>query len=664
MKKHIKIVLFCSLITVIGAMTSCSSYLDKAPFSSVNPEEQYKDFVKFQGAVEELYNCVPSICNRDDNNFFNNGEDEMWQQNASNQGAYVWQVDMGNFWAWQREAGNGGGGSFLDKNPSWDYVNTSNDKHSKSLWGSSWYGIRKCNMLLANLSKMAGTDDEKKAIAGQIYFFRAWFHFSLITYWGGMPYITKILPPDQKLTLPRLTYQATADSCAKDFQKASELLPSNWDDSNYGPGVKTSGKNDLRITKWMALAYLGKNYLYAGSPLMNMSSGGAEEYNKSYCQKAADAFGTLLANCLEENTSGQCQYRLVPWSNYSDIVYTNGQSGRMPGSAIIGSNTYLEAIFRGPNYGGSDQSMNKEYLCAGVLQDRSWSQYPTANYINYFGMSNGLPINTVSKADVNGDNGSGYDTHYPWKNRDPRFYINFAYDTKRMVLSGTSGTTFTYANLYTGGNYTDPAKGSNTGYLLLKYDPVGFNKYDNKYNANQIHISWIRLADVYLMYAEALVQAKQSVSAVSTTFNMTPVQAVNKIRNRVVINTTTDQRLPGISPLFLGSVESFMGELRRERAVELAYEGHRFNDLRRWHLLAKYPYTIKTGISFDRDIPETNHTTPANKFTDKTVPENNKINNLKEYTVLTRYYSEKHYWLPLKRTDASYYLEFPQNPGW
>lgn len=658
MKNNIKVILFCGLFSLLGGLTSCTAYLDKAPASTVDPENQYKNFTNFQGFTEQLYNCIPSFCNRDDNNFFNNGEEEHWAPNAANQVAWIYSVDMGNFWAWQKEFGYGSGGSFLDSSNGFDQ---GSGKSTKALWPGCWFGIRKANEGLANLSKMSGTTDEKNYIAGQLYFFRAWFHFSLISYWGGMPYISKVLPADKPLTLKRLTYQACADSIAKDFQRAYELLPGKWAETNpTDPGFLTATKNDLRINKWMALAYLGKNYLWAGSPLMNMASGGTESYNQAYCKKAADAFGTLL----KASEDGTCQYSLIPWSNYSDLVHTNGQGGKMPGSATVNGVVYNEAIFRGPNYGGTGQSMDKEYLCGGgVLQDRSWSQYPTANYVNYFGMNNGMPITKVDADEP----AIGYDTHYPWKNRDPRFYINFAYDTKRMINTGSNGKNYTYANLYNGGNYTlngGVSAGCTTGYLLLKFNPVGLNKYDNAYNNHQVHMSWLRLGDAYLMYSEAVAQGYQSLTATSNTFSQNAVYAINKIRNRVVVNAATDARLPGINAKFLTNLDDFMSELRRERAVELAYEGHRFNDLRRWHLLAKYPYNIKTGITFDRDIKETNNATPTFNFLDKTVPENNKINNLKEVVLLTRYYSEKHYWLPLKRADANIYADFPQNPGW
>jgi hypothetical protein len=96
-----------------------------------------------------------------------------------------------------------------------------------------------------------------------------------------------------------------------------------------------------------------------------------------------------------------------------------------------------------------------------------------------------------------------------------------------------------------------------------------------------------------------------------------------------------------------------MSEVRRERAVELSFEGHRFNDLRRWLLLDKAPYNTKTSQEFKRvgSINEED----ASK---------NQVIDFREENILTRNFTSKHYWLPLKKTDTSMYLEFTQNPGW
>jgi hypothetical protein len=120
---------------------------------------------------------------------------------------------------------------------------------------------------------------------------------------------------------------------------------------------------------------------------------------------------------------------------------------------------------------------------------------------------------------------------------------------------------------------------------------------------------------------------------------------VNKIRERAGVE--------GVAAKFTGNKDKFMDEVRRERAVELAFEGHRFNDLRRWLLLDKAPYNIKTSQEFVR----------AGKFDPKN-PQNTEVSGFKEKTILTRHFTSKHWWMPLKKKDTSIYPEMFQNPGW
>lgn len=130
---------------------------------------------------------------------------------------------------------------------------------------------------------------------------------------------------------------------------------------------------------------------------------------------------------------------------------------------------------------------------------------------------------------------------------------------------------------------------------------------------------------------------------------MNAVTAVNKIRERAGVGDVADE--------YLTTLDGFMSELRRERAVELAFEGHRWTDLRRWLLVDKEPYTLKKAVYFDRAKDQTD----ADRYKN---PENNHVVNLREEVLSTRHFTEKHYWLPFLKSDVQMYPEFKQNPGW
>lgn len=623
MKKYIQILILGGLLSVLCGTTSCTDYLDKSPDSDISEVDAFKDFTNFQGFTEELYYCIPDFAKGYWTNSFNWGEDEIMNVGIDYHMCY--KVDQGDFWGWQSEH-DGWQSGWMDRN---ENVTTDNDRFHKSLWPLAWYGIRKCNMGLANMNLMTdATEEERNLVEGQLYFFRGWFHFELIQFFGGLPYIDTVLPSGETLTLPRLSYQECADKAAEDFRRAADLLPVDWDKTTVGKN--TLGKNQLRINKIMALGYLGKNYLWAGSPLMNSESQGNKTYNADYCKKAAEAFGELLT--LVE--SGQTQYSLVDFAHYSDLFYTIGQNGMMPGST--------EAIFRGPSYGWNNTNWGEsKQFGTGILNDSGVTSLPTANYVNYYGMANGLPLTDAE---------AGFDKTHPWKGRDPRFYHDIVYDGVKVVEGNLNAENepLRYASLFTDGLLRDATKGSRTGYLMYKFIPIKCNKFDDGYgysNHFNIHLSWMRLADIYLMYAEAAANAGGSATSKASTCSLSALDAINKIRERAGVENVNGK--------YTGSLDGFLSELRRERAVELAYEGHRFNDLRRWLLLTEYPYNIKTSQEFIR----------AGALNEDE-PSQNTVSGFTEKVILTRNFTDKHYWLPLKKSDTSLYPEFGQNPGW
>ena len=629
MKKRIKLLFVAVVCSMTFGVTSCSDFLDRDPQSLVSEKDAFKNFVNFQGFTEELYQTIPDFTNGYWTNSWNWGEDEI-QSTAQNFHFGV-KIDNGDFWGWQRNF-DGWQAGWMDRNTNL----TNDDRFAKSLWGLGWYGIRKANLGLENIDKLTdATQEEKDLIKGQLLFFRGWYHFMFMQYFGGLPYIDKVLPGDQKLTLPRLKYSECADKAAADFREAANLLPINWD--NTTAGKRTLGKNTLRINKIMALGYLGKNYLWAGSPLMNSVSGGGTSYNADYCKKAAEAFAELLKLC----ESGEAPYSLLPFAQYYTNFYTTGQNWQMPGGT--------EAIFRGPYYGanGSNWGTSKQYSPL-IISEGDVKFLPTANYVDNYGMANGLPIKDITKADPE----SGYNPEYPWKGRDPRFYNDIVFDGVRMVagsIPNANEVNNRFANLHTGGSYRDIATGSRTGYLLFKFVPRTANKYDQGYGYDKslnIHLPYMRLADIYLMYAEAAAQGYGSPMGKAGTYTKTSVDAINVIRDRAGVGH--------VDAKFLASLDVYMEELRRERAVELSFEGHRFNDLRRWLMISKSPYTLKKSVEFDRD-------TTLDPTKD---PKDNRVLNIRESLILERKFTDKHNWLPLKVNDVNLYLEFAQNPGW
>lgn len=654
MKNKIKTLLLtgCVSLALGTSLSSCQDYLDKEPDSTVSADDAFANFRNFQGFVEEIYNCIPDKekCNYCPS--WNWGDDEIFNPEADNRMTH--QVDLGNFRAWEST------GNWLKR----DGSSTSTDKFAHGIWNHAWYCIRKCNLGLQNIDKfVTGSAEEKKLIEGQLYFFRAWWHEEMMEYFGGMPYVDTFLGDNAEQRLPRLSYQECADRAAADFRKAADLLPINWDKTSAG--LATQGKNDLRINKIMALGYLGKTYLWAASPLMKngaqtgaSKNGKTYDYDQEYAKKAAEAFGELLS--LVE--AGQTQYALAEFkysdiynheksadanSCFSDIFYTKKQNWKMPGT--------VEAIFRGPSadFNGSNWNTSKVFgpKVQKVVAHDNVIHQPTANLVEAYGMANGEPIYLVENGQYVLNPKSGFDPTHPFKDRDPRFYHDIVFDGFKY-LNGTPGqyADLQYCQLYTGGNMRPIANASRTGYFIQKLVPHTCNEVDKDYDwgsALHCYLPYMRLADIYLMYAEACA-AFGGASGKSSNFGKTAEDAINTLRDRCGAGH--------VAPEFVADNHKFMDEVRREREVELSFEGFRFCDLQRWLLLTEAPYNQKFSQEFDR--------VESADFYTKHDPKDAQVANYRRKLILTRNFDAKHYWFPLPIKETQISSEFRQNPGW
>ncbi|MBR6180944.1 MAG: RagB/SusD family nutrient uptake outer membrane protein [Prevotella sp.] len=669
---HIKTLFGGSLLLLaVASFTSCSDWLDKDPESIIAEDEAFKNYRNFQGYIEEIYNLIPDKESCNYCTAWNFGDDAV--HNPEGYAHMDHQVDLGNYRNW------------LNNNQCWLMGNNYNGRE-QSLWNNSWYCIRKCNMGIENIKSLVGTDEERDLLLGQMYFFRAWWHFELMCYFGGLPYIDKAYDAKEIPQLPRLSFQECADRCAEDFEMAYRLLPLDptaWDETLAG--MQTSGNNDLRVNGFMALCYLGKCYLWAGSPLMKefektknggvaqllgaSSNGKTYDYDVNYCKKAAETLG----KALDLVKKGQVTYKLAEFkysdlynhtkddnseSNYSDIFYTHRQNWQYPGST--------EAIFRGAYPGVNKANWNCAKIfgpkVSGLVAHDKIIHHPTANVIDQYGMANGQPIYLVKNGIYEINPASGWDPQHPYKDRDPRFYHDIIFDGFHYVLStdalNSDQKKLEYCELFTGGAMRSIADGSSTGYFIQKLIPHQCNEGDKWYDydhAFQSYLPYMRLADIYLMYAEAMAAIATDAKGLDNRdyCPLSAVDAINALRDRV---NSADYPMEHVVANCRDTREHFIDEVRRERAVELSFEGFRWCDLQRWLLLTEPPYTMKYSHEFER--LET-----ADWFKSHD-PKDAKVGNFHKEELITRRFESKHYWFPLPDKDIYLYEGFPQNPGW
>ena len=611
---------------------SCESYLDKAPDSELGQEEVFSTFKNAQGFVEEMYTLVVDYGTQ-----AHTFQDYLYGDDAY--GNRTWKasylIDLGDLngaarhrysylWNWQ------------SANYGTSNANIDNAVQSRrpGLWDASLRGIRKANIVIDNIDLMVNASQaERDVILGQAYFFRAFFHNEIMKFYGRFPYIDKVLVGDFNLQRPE-TYKECALAANEDYKKAIELLPANWDEMPYGQ--LTLGENKARLTKGAAYAFQGKNLLLAASPLMFANNGpnmNTYQYDTELCDMAVDAFAGVL------KLKDQGYYKLSSWENYDEVFWKSPSKNSWPGAT--------EYIFAST---GGNIAQNERFMTSGVVRDLhgavSEISSPTHNFVNNnFGMANGLSI----EDDQSGQYGPvTYNPAKPFDNRDPRFYRWHIKDGDVIAPKATGANLkHSVAHLWyvgtgnfgihrSAGNDNQP---STTGYMHTKFYPKVDGEYHSKWN--QIIDQYVglrmhmRLTDVYLMYAEAL-HASKGAKATPASYSLTAEAAINAIRNR------TQGTIPNVHPSIVADNNKFMDELRRERAVELSYEAHRWVDIRRWGVAHLEKYRRKTALDFPED---------HSSFTERLL-----VERVCEYP--------KHYWLPFEAKQTQIYEGFPQNPGW
>jgi starch-binding outer membrane protein, SusD/RagB family len=301
-------------------------------------------------------------------------------------------------------------------------------------------------------------------------------------------------------------------------------------------------------------------------------------------------------------------YSLTPFENYRDMFGT--KDAEYPWTP--------EIIFHKWSLLYGKQSFNKHgrYFSPSRFYGAPINNTPNQAYIDRFEMADG----TRYKIEYDNDNSKR------WDFRDPRFRQNVIVDRDKWGYHK-----LTVFEMYEGGMDKGSGVAMFTPYVIKKYWPKGVNKYDGEWNNFQFANPLMRLADVYLFYAEAVNEAYGANGSVPGS-SLTAVGAVNIVRQRAGMPPVTSAA---------DGYESFRKLVWNERCVELCWESSYWFDIRRWHVAHLPEYKPIVDLKFDKDWT-----------------------NFERVVLQEMYFEDKHYWFPISKGQTQLYEGFGQNPGW
>jgi hypothetical protein len=609
MMKYIKLF----FISIILVLFSCEDYLDKSPDMGIVEDEVFDSYTAIRGYLD---NCIKAL---PDYTLWDGGKQERVH-------AAAFSDEAAANYSYGKVKGVLHKGDWLDKEEAvevgWTQTDVGTPKGRPI--ANAYYCIRITNRILEKVPDLPNlSDEEKRMLLGQAYFFRAYYHFEIIKRWGGMGYIDRVYHTTDDMDIPRISYQAATDRLIEDLNRAITMLPDEW------PIFETG-----RPTILAAMAVKAMAELYAASPLMKNDINTLD--NTGYDIERAK-MAAKYADEVLKYIDGKMPSKKMFEGKYSDIFYYKG------------TNISPEALWY-INSGGANRKT--DIICqfqnirfSGNTGNYGWAiTTPSQNLVDMFEVKG---LNDDNYYPYN-DPRANFSWDAPYDNRDPRFYNNILYPGASYGVDKTGAKL--YLEPWEGGQ--DYNKDNNyermvcSGYMCIKFWWPTANAFSGKWQDFKYSCSLIRTTQIYLDYAEAMNEAygpKEDPEG----YGMTAVDAINKVRNRV--------GMPDVLEEFTVDAKTFRNRIRNERAVELMFENHRWWDIRRWMIaedLFKDIYPIK-GI-------RVKDTTPKEKDVSKKILKFEPMDIIQE----TRVFEHKHYWYPIAKDHVDMLDNTPQNPGW
>ncbi len=578
------------LVTAFASgISSCKKFMDVVPDNVATIEHAFKLRNEAEKYLFTLYSYLP----RSGDGWYNPGfmaGDEMWMPESSEthwhpifriaRGMQNKDAPLFDEWAGTRKGNNG-----------------SND-HRKL-----WRAIRHCNIFLENMRDLSKVPDissyERERWIGEAEFLKAFYHFYMLRMYGPIPIMDHNTSVDGDVE-SSYSRRMPVDSCVNYISRlldtAYQKLPAKITDENNELG---------RITQPIVMAIKAKLLVTAASPLFNgnpdyasfKDSEGKALFNPNFdvtkWEKARDA---ALAAIQEAEANGHALYEYGPdLLNLTDttkrqLSIRNAVTGRWNREHVwANSQSYFvnEDLCMPPTERSQTGGVSTiRFDLKGV-----WA--PPIKIAKMFYTKNGVPIeedNTLNfsnydqlrtaTSDERNYIEPGFLTARLNFDREPRFYADLGFDggvwyMKDGTSNGSDRNTFYVKAKNTEraglGHFTN---WNETGYFIKKL--VHWESSSNQ------RVTWkrypwpeIRLADLYLLYAEALNEVEAG--------SATAIQYLDKVRERAglqgVVESWTNY---SNNPAKFTTQAGLREIIHRERLIELAFEGQRFWDLRRW----------------------------------------------------------------------------------
>lgn len=498
-------------------------------------------------------------------------------------------------------------------NGAWSSTNA-----NATIWSSSWDGIAYCNLFLDEYTGLTFPDHTQEKnyqdnmikynnYQWEVRFMRAYFYFRLVRQYGGVPLLTHYLTADETNNAPR----ATADEIFNFIDSECDAIKDEIIKDYSGAYVSLENETG-RVNNLGVLALRARAALYHASPLFTREKSDAEK--KELWRLAA----LRSKECIDE-----CRKRNMRLANsYESLFLYNNWSQADPTKEII----FARRVDDGSNNGNMKNLAYEKYNFPVGMANGGGGNCPTENLVSAYEMTNGLPID---------DPASRYDPQNPYANRDLRLAATVAVNGERWHTWLPNDVLETW---YGGANSRSVTYGTPTGYYLKKYVD-GAAKISGTGQTNNTH-TWIlfRLGSVYLDYAEAMLNYTGSGYATEGELSMSAADAINTVRTRA--------KLPNL-PTGL-SFDDFEKRYENERFVELAFEGHRIYDVRRWMKAPQYFVNVKV-MEITKNADES--------FTFKPVTN-------PSYITRRSWAGDHQYLWPIPQDELLKSGSMTQNPGW